>query len=126
MSGIEHIRLPTVMRSTPLPAEPKHEPKPILDPNYIESVVPQTPLDLLDQTTGLDIARDFEAKRIAAEEAICRDALVYLDEVGMTPTAVVEIIEIRRGNEHGVTKEKIEQAVSIAVGLLEKQREKSK
>jgi len=124
MSGFEHVRFPSIMRVT-LPSEPKTDPPmPIFNEEYIESVVPMTPIDLLDQTTGLDIAREFEEKRKAADEAVCRDSLVYL-EAGLSQTAVVELIGIRRGAEYGVTKEKIEQAVSIAVELL-KQKEKSK
>jgi hypothetical protein len=123
--NFEYIRLPDVMRVT-LPLEPEPDvPTPILDPDYIDSpVVPQTPFDHLDHTTGEDISREFAEKRQAADEGVCRDALVFL-ESGLSPTHVIELISIRRCAEFGVTKQKIEAAVTEATKLLAKQKEKS-
>lgn len=116
--SIKDIRFPSAMRTTPLPSEPKDAPTPILNEEYIETVVPATPIDLLDPTTGADIAAEFEAKRLTADEFLCQDALVFL-KAGLSPTAVIEIVRLRRGADLGVTKEMIEQAVLMAVELEE-------
>jgi hypothetical protein len=99
-----------------------------------ESVVepPSQPIDLsafqqpespFERLTGLDIAEEFAKKQRECDEGICRDCLVFLG-AGLTPVGVAEVIRMRWcGKGYNVTKEKIEQAVSMAVELL-KQREK--
>jgi hypothetical protein len=125
---MKDITFPAAFR-TSLPSakvEPKDEPnqrKPIVTEEYIETVVPQTPFDLLDSTTGADIIAEFQAKRREADEGVCQDALVFL-KAGLGPVEVIEAVWLRWGADFAVTKTKIEQAVSMAVELLNKEKNK--
>jgi hypothetical protein len=122
MSGIKDIRFPSAMRVTTIHVPSDIDaPAPIWNEEYIETVVPATPTELLEKTTGADIAREFEEMRRAADENLCHDCLIYLRS-GMSPAAVLEAVLLRRGNEFGVTKQKIEQAVLMAVELEKKEQ----
>ena len=77
----------------------------------------------VERVEQIDTAAEFEKQRRDADEALCSDALVYL-KAGLGPVAVMEVVRLRRGADFGVTKEKIQQAVSLAVEFLKKQEKK--
>lgn len=117
------VTLPSVFRtSLPEKVEGSEKVSAPISEEYVEAVVPATPFDLLDSTTGADLAAEFAAKRLAADEAICRDALIFLKaELGLSQDDVVQMIWMRRGADLGASKAKIEAAVKTAAKLLAKE-----